>query len=72
MSANTIQIESVFHSLNSYTSAEQAQLNNTPAEKRPLLEASLKLQKEQETVSFISNLLKQMHDNRMAIINNMH
>lgn len=29
------------------------------------------MQKEQEAVNFISNLLKQMHENKMAIINNM-
>ncbi len=53
------------------TTAEQELINALPKEQRPLELAKLKLEKERELVSFITNLLKQMHESRMAIINNL-
>jgi hypothetical protein len=68
-------IDGIRRQLQSYkpelTKTEQEFINKLPEEQRPLEMAKLKLQKEQELVSFITNLLKQMHESRMAIINNM-
>jgi len=50
---------------------EQELLKRMSPEERKLQEVKMKLEKERELVSFISNVLKQMHDSRMAIINNM-
>ena len=50
---------------------EQELLKRMSPEERKLQEVKMKLEKERELDSFISNVLKQMHDSRMAIINNM-
>ncbi len=68
-------IDGIHKQLQSYktelTETEQALINKLPKEQRGLEMAKLKLQKEQELVSFITNVLKKMHETRMAIINNM-
>ena len=53
------------------TTAEQELINKLPKEQRDMQMQQLKLQKQQELVSFISNVLKKMHETRMMIINNM-
>jgi hypothetical protein len=54
-----------------YSKEEQELLKGMSPEERKLQELKFKLEKERELVNFISNVLKQMHESRMAIINNM-
>lgn len=46
-------------------------LSGVPSEFRPLLEEQQKMNKEQELVTYLSNLMKSRHETTMAILNNM-
>lgn len=54
------------------TKDEMAIINGMPNEDAKKLEiAKLKLAKQQELTSFISNVLKQLHEMSMSVINNI-
>ena len=42
-----------------------------PAEMKPFLEAQMKMQKEQELVQFITQMMKQLHEMAMSVIRNI-
>jgi hypothetical protein len=46
-------------------------LANAPDEMKPFLEAQMKMQKEQELVQFITQMMKQMHEMAMSVIRNI-
>ncbi|WP_224361513.1 hypothetical protein [Hyalangium versicolor] len=54
-----------------FTADEQKMLAQVPAEQRDLMTNQLRLDKEQQAVSTISNILKKLNEMSMAIINNM-
>jgi hypothetical protein len=53
-------------------SATQNQmLANAPAEMKPFLEAQMKMQKEQELLQLITQMMKQLHEMAMSVIKNI-
>jgi hypothetical protein len=42
-----------------------------PEEMKPFLEAQMKMQKEQELVQFITQMMKQLHEMAMSVIRNI-
>jgi len=50
---------------------EQQSMQGLSGDDRARMEAQLALQKEQETVSFISNMLKKKNEIAMAVIGNL-
>lgn len=53
-------------------SATQNQmLANAPAEMKPFLEAQMKMQKEQELLQLITQIMKQLHEMAMSVIKNI-
>jgi hypothetical protein len=46
-------------------------LDHLPKKDREAIEAQMKLQQQQEVVTFITNLLKKRHETTMSIINNI-
>ena len=46
-------------------------LSAAPAEMKPFLEAQMKMQKEQELVQFITQMMKQLHEMAMSVIRNI-
>jgi hypothetical protein len=51
--------------------AQSDMLAAAPAEMKPFLEAQMKMQKEQELVQLITQMMKAMHEMAMSIIRNI-
>ncbi|ATB37300.1 hypothetical protein [Cystobacter fuscus] len=53
------------------SAAQNQMLANAPAEMKPFLEAQMKMQKEQELLQLITQMMKQMHEMAMSVIKNI-
>ncbi|HYI02303.1 hypothetical protein [Hyalangium sp.] len=53
------------------SSTQRAYLAELPPEQKKVEELKMKLEQEQQLVSFISNMMRKLHDMNMAVINNM-
>lgn len=54
-----------------FNAAETKMLNSLSGQDRERMEAQLALQKQQETVAFISNMIKKQNEIAMSIISNL-
>jgi len=54
-----------------FSQLQQTILDKAPKEMKPLLEAQMKMQKEQETTQLITQMMKQMHEMSTSIIRNI-
>ena len=54
-----------------FNAAETKMLNTLSGQDRERMEAQLALQKQQETVAFISNMIKKQNEIAMSIISNL-
>ena len=54
-----------------FNAQETAMLNTLSGPDRARMEAQLALQKQQETVAFISNMMKKLNEIAMSVINNL-
>ena len=54
-----------------FSAEEQKMLGSLSGADRSRMEAQLALQKQQETVAFISNMLKKLNEIAMSVINNI-
>ncbi|REG37506.1 hypothetical protein ATI61_101492 [Archangium gephyra] len=68
-------IEAATRLLDSYkptpSKSMEAYFAKLPEGERELAVLKWKAEQEQQLINFITNMMKQMHENRMAIINNM-
>lgn len=53
------------------TGSTEEYINKLPPGERDLAILKWKAEQEKEIINFITNMMKQMHESRMAIINNM-
>ena len=64
-------LSSALSNSNGFSDAENNMLNQLSGEDKSRMQAQLALQKEQETTSFISNMLKKKNEIAMSIIGNL-
>lgn len=70
-SASNTALAAALKPSNGLTSLEQQTLKGLDGDDLLRAEAQLKLSKRQETVSFISNIMKKMNEIIMATVNNL-
>lgn len=58
-------------SAQTWNAKDYQMLAGVPEEQRPQVMAQIQMQKESEVVNLITNLMKQMHESRMAVIRNI-
>jgi hypothetical protein len=56
---------------NGFSDAENNLLSKLSGADRDRMEAQLALQKQQETVAFVSNMMKKLNEIAMSVINNL-
>ncbi|WP_224243550.1 hypothetical protein [Hyalangium gracile] len=64
-------VGNVLGKIKSVSAEDMKKIEAMPEELRDLQLTALKLQKEEQAITLISNIMKKMHDANMAIINNM-
>ena len=69
--ANATNASALSASSSGLSPLEQQSMQGLSGDDRARMEAQLALQKEQETVSFISNMLKKKNEIAMAVIGNL-
>ena len=69
--ANTALASALSASNTGYSKQETDMLNTLSGPDRARMEAQLALQKQQETVAFISNMMKKLNEIAMSVINNL-
>ncbi len=69
--ANSALSSALSGSSGGFSAAENNMLNQLSGEDKSRMQAQLALQKEQETTSFISNMLKKKNEIAMSIIGNL-
>jgi hypothetical protein len=69
--ANSTNTTALNTSSSGLSPLEQQSMQGLSGDDRARMEAQLALQKEQETVSFISNMLKKKNEIAMAVIGNL-
>ena len=69
--ANSALATALSTSNTGFNDKEKAMLDTLSGPDRARMEAQLALQKQQETVAFISNMLKKLNEIAMSVINNL-
>ncbi|QRK04592.1 hypothetical protein JQX13_30620 [Archangium violaceum] len=69
--ANAALASALAPSANGFSAAEKNMLSQLSGPDRARMEAQLALQKQQETVAFISNMMKKLNEIAMSVINNL-
>ena len=69
--ANSALSNALSASNGGFSSQETAMLNTLSGADRSRMEAQLALQKQQETVAFVSNMMKKLNEIAMSVINNL-
>ncbi|WNG35201.1 hypothetical protein F0U60_17335 [Archangium minus] len=69
--AATSALNKALSNSNTYSTEENNLLSKLSGPDRDRMEAQLALQKQQETVAFISNMMKKLNEIAMSVINNL-
>ena len=64
-------VQSALKNSTGLSQAEQTLLSKLSGADRDRMEAQLALQKQQETVAFVSNMMKKLNEIAMSVINNL-
>lgn len=64
-------MSSVMQNTRNLSSKEMEYLASVPEEQRPQVALQMQMQKESELVNLITNMMKQLHETRMAVIRNI-
>jgi hypothetical protein len=70
-SAASSALNKALSNSNGFSDAENNLLSKLSGADRDRMEAQLALQKQQETVAFVSNMMKKLNEIAMSVINNL-
>ncbi|HYH98534.1 hypothetical protein [Hyalangium sp.] len=70
MSINPL-MSGVINNSQNLSSKDMEYLASVPPEQRPQVAMQMQMQKESELVTLITNVMKQLHETRMAVIRNI-
>lgn len=64
-------ISAAVNSARTWTAEDHQRLADVPPNQQAQVKAQIEMQKQSEVVTLITNLMKQMHETKMAVIRNI-